>query len=103
MNSRLPYITPIVGLRREGWGKVPFESFFVYPRCANFEMTPNLVTIVALKFSMSSHFPLPKNFALFVLNLSNGTSRAKSDRNPKTNELILPSPIFECGSLGERE
>ena len=35
------------------------------------------VTIVALKFAMSSHFPLPKIFfALFVPPLSNCTSRA---------------------------
>ena len=31
-----------------------------------------MVTIVALKFAMSSHFPLPKTFALFVPTLSNG-------------------------------
>ena len=42
------------------------------------------VTIVALKFAMSSHFPLPKNFALFGPTLSNGASRATSDRKPKT-------------------
>ena len=56
------------------------------------------VTMVALKFAMSSHFPLPKFFSLsdssFVPPLSNGTSRAKSDRKPKTNDQILPSPIF---------
>ena len=33
-------------------------------------------------------------FALFVPPLSNGTSRAKSDRKPKTNDQILPSPIL---------
>ena len=99
------------------------------------------VTILALKFAMSSHFPLPKVFrpqALFPLKessrqrprsamspktpgevrartcgtkadrkhcalsihpkfvpfLSSGTSRATSDRKPKTNDQILPSPIF---------
>ena len=52
------------------------------------------VTIVALKFAMSSHFPLPKKFALFVPTLSNGTSRATSDRKLKTNDQILPSPII---------
>ena len=33
-----------------------------------------MVSIVALKFAMSSHFPLrmPKNFALFVPTLSSG-------------------------------
>ena len=31
-----------------------------------------MVTIVALKFALSSHFPLPKNFALFVPSLSGG-------------------------------
>ena len=52
--------------------------------------------MVALKFAMSSHFPLPKNFSPsgFVPPLSNGTSRATSDRKPKTNDQILPSPIF---------
>ena len=54
------------------------------------------VTILALKFAMSSHFPLPKSFSPsgFVPLLSNGTSRATSDRKPKTNDQILPSPIF---------
>ena len=54
------------------------------------------VTMVALKFAMSSHFPLPKHFSPsgFVPPLSNGTSRAMSDRKPKTNDQILPSPIF---------
>ena len=54
------------------------------------------VTMVALKFAMSSHFPLSKNFSPsgFVPPLSNGTSRATSDRKPKTNDQILPSPIF---------
>ena len=33
-------------------------------------------------------------FALFVPPLSNGTSRATSDRKPKTNDQILPSPIL---------
>ena len=35
-----------------------------------------------------------KLFALFVPPLSNGTSRATSDRKPKTNDQILPSPIL---------
>ena len=52
------------------------------------------LTIVALKFAMSSHFPLPKNFALFVPTLSNGASCAMSDRKPKTNDQIQPSPIL---------
>ena len=54
------------------------------------------VTMVALKFAMSSHFPLPKIFSPsgFVPPLSNGTSRATSDRKPKTNDQILPSPIL---------
>ena len=52
-----------------------------------------MVTIVALKFAMSSNFPLPKNFALFVSTLSNGASRATSHDKPKTNDQILPSPI----------
>ena len=33
-------------------------------------------------------------FALFVPPLSNGTSRLTSDRKPKTNDQILPSPII---------
>ena len=53
-----------------------------------------MVTIVALKFAMSSQFPLPKKFALFVPTLSNGTSRATSDRKPKTNDQILPSLLW---------
>ena len=54
------------------------------------------VTMVALKFAMSSHFPLPKFFlpSGFVPPLSNGTSRAASDRKPKTNDQILPNPIL---------
>ena len=35
--------------------------------------------------------PLPKNVSLLVRNLSNGTSRATSDRKLKTNDQILPS------------
>ena len=35
-----------------------------------------------------------KFFALFVRPLSNGMSRATSDRKPKTNNQILPSPIL---------
>ena len=59
-----------------------------------------MVTIVALKFAMSSHFPLPKKFAVFVPTLSksqsNGASRATSERRPKTNDKILrcTSPII---------
>ena len=34
------------------------------------------------------------HFALFVPPLSSGTSRATSDRKPKTNDQILPSPIL---------
>ena len=52
-----------------------------------------MVTIVALKLAMSLYFPLPKHFALFVPTLSNGTGRTTSDRKPKTNDQILPSPI----------
>ena len=35
-----------------------------------------------------------KIFALLVPPLSNGTSRATSDRKPKINDQILPSPIL---------
>ena len=55
------------------------------------------VTMVALKFPMSSHVHFPLQtifFALFVPPLSNGTSRGTSDRKPKTNDQILPSPIL---------
>ena len=53
------------------------------------------VTMVALKFTMSSHFPMPIfPPSAFVPPLSNGTSRATSDRKPKTNDQILPSPII---------
>ena len=39
-------------------------------------------------------FLCQKIFAIFVPPLSNGTSRATSDRKPKTNVQILPSPII---------
>ena len=39
-------------------------------------------------------FRCRKFFALFVPPLSNGTSRTTSDRKPKTNYQILPSPIL---------
>ena len=35
-----------------------------------------------------------KIFTLFVPPLSNGTSRPTSDRKPKTNDQVLPSPIL---------
>ena len=43
-----------------------------------------------------NEFTLSKNFSPsgFVPPLSNGTSRATSDRKPKTNDQILPSPIL---------
>ena len=44
----------------------------------------------------SSHFPLPKNSPSLIvptLSLLNGASHATSDRKPKTNDQILPSPI----------
>ena len=41
---------------------------------------------MALKFAMSSHFPLPK-------------SRTTSDRKPKTNDQILPSHFRKGGSV----
>ena len=38
---------------------------------------------------------IAKNFFVrFVPRLSNGTSRTTSDRKPKTNDQILPSPIL---------
>ena len=62
------------------------------------------VTIVALKFAMSSHFPFPKFFSPsgFVSPLSNGTSRATSDRKPKTNDQIL-RPVQFCFSHRKTE
>ena len=52
--------------------------------------------MVALKFAMSSHFPLPKNVSPsgFVPPLSNGTSRATSDRKPKTKWSNLAQSYF---------
>ena len=45
--------------------------------------------------SQSVHtFHCQSFFAHFVPPLSNGTSRATSDRKPKTNDQILPSPIL---------
>ena len=41
---------------------------------------------MALKFAMSSHFPLPK-------------SRTTSARKPKTNDQILPSHFRKGGSV----
>ena len=53
------------------------------------------VTIVALKFATRSHFPLLKIFSRpLVPPLSNGKSRATSDRKPKAHDQILPSPIL---------
>ena len=37
---------------------------------------------------------LPKDFFLLVPNLSNGASRATSNRKLKTNDQILPSPTL---------
>ena len=45
---------------------------------------------------------LAKNFALFVSTLSNGASRATSDRKPKTNDKIMPGPIL-CVRCARRE
>ena len=70
------------------------NSHFSFLR-SDFPSLPSwMVTIVALKFAMSSHFLLPKKFALFVPTLLNGASRATSDRRPETNDQILPSPRF---------
>ena len=44
-----------------------------------------------LKLSIAKFFFSPSGF---VPPLSNGTSRMTSDRKPKTNDQILPSPIF---------
>ena len=54
------------------------------------------VTIVALKFAMSSHFPLPKIFSPHCSNLSNGASRATSDRKPR--QMIKSCPVLFCFS-----
>ena len=103
-----------VGIRTVGFALVSFAllSFallsyklhFPLPKIRTFRFSLHTsrlslrgeVTMVALKFAMSSHFPLPKYFSPsgFVSPLSNGTSRATSDRKPKTNDQILPSPIF---------
>ena len=79
------------------------------------ELTPFLAKNFHFSF-LPSHFPslpsrrghhcgaeirneftlsIAKNcFALFVPPLSNGTSRETSDRKPKTNHQLLPSPIL---------
>ena len=46
-----------------------------------------MVTIVALKFAMSSHFPLPKNFALFVPTLSSGAIVLPIEKMKKLLEI----------------
>ena len=56
---------------------------------------------MALKIAMSSHFPLPKFFSPSSFPLFHGTSRATSDRKPKTNDQILPSPILFFPSKNE--
>ena len=52
------------------------------------------VTIVALKFAMSSHFPLPKIFSPSLFPLFQMARAATSDRTPKTTDQIRPSPIL---------
>ena len=84
--------------------KLAMDLHFPLPKIRTFRFSLHIsrlslhgeVTMVALKFAMSSHFPLPKMFSPsgFVPPLSNGTSRATSDRKPKTNDQILPSPIL---------
>ena len=75
----------------------PYQKFALFVSPFTLPVSPFAeVTMVALKFAMSSHFPLPKIFSPsgFVPPLSNGTSRATSDRKPKTKDQILLSPIF---------
>ena len=60
-----------------------------------------MVTIVGLKFAMSSHFPLPKNFALFVPTLSNVARRATSDQKPR--QMINSRPVLFCSSNWKSE
>ena len=50
----------------------PYQKFALFVSPFTLPIFPSMVTIVALKFAMSSHFPLPKNFALFVPTLSSG-------------------------------
>ena len=50
-----------------------------------------IVTIVALKFAMSSHFPLPKKIALFVPTLSKGATGNRGPKKKWSNEC-LPRP-----------
>ena len=52
---------------------------------------------------MSSHFPLPKNVAVFLPTLSNGASRATSDRKPKTKVMIRSCPVLDCSSHRKNE
>ena len=72
----------------------PCQKFALFDSPFTLPLSP--FTMVALKFAMSSHFPLPKKISPsgFVPPLSNDTSRATSDRKPKTNDQILPSPIL---------
>ena len=70
---------------------------------SHFPSLPSWRGSVALKFAMSSHFPLPKIFSPsgFVPPLSNGTSRATSDRKPKTK--IKSCPILFWSSHRKTE
>ena len=77
---------------------IAVSSHFPLPknRTFRFSLHTSCLTIVALKFAIHT-FRCQKNSpSLFRLSLSllNGASRATSDRKPKTNDQILPSPII---------
>ena len=61
-----------------------------------------MVTIAALKLAMSSHFPLPKHFALFVPTLSNGTSRTRRVIE-NSRQMIKSCPVLHCSSHRKNE
>ena len=69
---------------------IAVSSHFPLPknRTFHFSLDTSCLTIVALKFTLSvAKRPLCSD------SLLNGASRATSDRKPKTNDQILPSPI----------
>ena len=76
---------------------------YTFP-CQKFALFVSLFTLPVSPFWNGDHcgaeirneftLPLPKDFFLLVPNLSNGASRATSNRKLKTNDQILPSPTL---------
>ena len=73
---------------------IPVSSHFPLPknRTFRFSLHPSCLTVVALKFAVHT-FRGQKIRPLCSDSLLNGASRATSDRKPKINDQILPSPI----------